>query len=478
MMGLKQQAVKGFAWTSVGTIGYGCLNLLVTIILARLLTPHDFGVIELLVVFSGISDIIVDSGFSQAVIRDNKATDEDLSSVFFFNLLIACIIYATLFVVSPFIASFYETPGMIALSRFVFLTIIFNSFSVIQNANFSRSLNFKPYAIASMIAIIVSGGTSIILAFYKWGVWALATNLVLFSLVRMLMLWMMSSWKPKFCVRVNSIKRYFIFGSNLLIQGLLDKIVTNLESLLIGKFYVKQQLGFFSQGRKLDSYVIQTSNNVVQKVSYPLLAKIQDDENRLKSGYRTVMGITMCCISPIIAIMICGAEDIMYGIFGPQWLPAAPFLRLWAICGWIVTLYSVFNNIFLVQGKSKLLLKCSIFRQTLRVLAVVLLVRISIIHMMYGIVAVTVIGGVNYVFWGGRLIQYSFGDILKDLSGIILSAIFSCAIALFSTLHIIGAHGLISLIVLSILIIVVYIIIMIITKNPYFKEVLTIIKIK
>ena len=475
-MGLKQQAVKGFVWTSVGTIGYGFLNLLVTIILANLLTPHDFGVIELLVVFSGISDIIVDSGFSQAVIRDNKATDEDLSSVFFFNILFACIIYASLFVASPFIAAFYETPEMVGLSRFVFLTIIFNSFSVIQNANFSRSLNFRPYAIASIVAIIVSGCTSVILAYYDWGVWALATNLVLFSFIRMLMLWVMSSWKPKLCVQMSSIKRYFAFGSNLLLLGLLDKIVTNLESLLIGKFYVKQQLGYFSQGRKLDSYVIQTSNNVVQKVSYPLLAKIQDDNNRLKSGYRTVMGVTMCCVSPIIAIMICGAEDIMYGIFGAQWLPATPYLRLWAICGWIVTLYSVFNNIFLVQGKSKLLLRCSLFRQALRILAVIFLVRISILHMMYGIVAVTVIGGLNYVFWGGRLINYSLFEIAKDLSGIILSVIVASAIALYLSVNIVGTHGLFSLIVLSVNIITVYTLFMIITKNLYLKEVLTIIK--
>lgn len=475
-MGLKQQAVKGVTWTSIGTIGYGCLNLLVTIILARLLTPHDFGVIELLVVFSGISDIIVDSGFSQAVIRDNEATDEDLSSVFFFNLLIGCFIYVILFIASPLIASFYETPEMTVLSRFVFLTIIFNSFSVIQNSKFSRSLNFKPFAVASMIAVFVSGCTAITMALFKMGLWALATNLVLFSFTRMLILWIMSSWRPKICFRMNSIRRYFSFGFNLLLQGLLDKVVTNLESLLIGKYYVKQQLGFFSQGRKLDSYVIQTSNNVVQKVSYPLLAKIQGDEARLKSGYRMVMGVTMCCITPVIAIMVCGAEDIMSGIFGQQWLQASPYLRLWSLCGWMVTLYSVFNNIFLVRGKSKLLLRCSVFRQVLRVVAIILLVRVSIISMMYGIVVVTFIGGFNYVYWGGKQIHYPLWEVIKDLLGILLCSLIASSISILLTRTFLSHHDILSLCILSSTNVLIYTSLLYFSSNLYFKEILTIIR--
>lgn len=477
-MGLKQQAVKGFAWTSIGTMGYGGLNLLVTIILARILTPHDFGVIELLIVFSSISEVIVDSGFSQAVIRDNRATNYDLSSVFFFNFFVACLIYTLLYLISPLIASFYEIPEIIVLSRVVFLTIIFNSCSIIQDVIFTRSMNFKPYAIASIIGIVISGAISIVLALYGWRVWALATNMVLFSFIRMLILWYISTWRPILCLQISSIKRYFIFGSNLLLQGFIDRIVTNLESLLIGKFYVKQQLGFFSQGRKLDSYVIQTSNNIVRKVSYPLLAKIQDDQKRLKAGYRTIMGVTMCCISPIISIMICGAEDIMSGIFGTKWIPAAFYLKLWAINGWIITLYSVFNNIFLVKENSRLLLKCSLFRQILRIFSIVLLVKVSIMYMMYGIVAVTFIGGLNYVYWGGRQIDYSLAEIFKDLLGIIIGIGIASSIAVYITLTMISQRGIYSLIILSFFTIFLYAFLMLITNNKYFKEIILLIKRK
>lgn len=475
-MGLKNQAVKGVAWTSVGTMGSGLLNLVVTIVLARLLTPHDFGVIELLVIFSSLSDIIVDSGFSQAVIKDNDATDKDLSSVFWLNLFIAIVIYGILFFVSPVIARFYDTPIMEKLSKFVFLTIIFNSLSVIQNANLSRRLSFRPYALASIIGIILAGSTAVILAYHGFGVWALAVDLVAFSFFRMCILWLLSGWQPKFIFSLDSVKRYFSFGVNLLIQGLLDKLVTNMESLIIGKIYTKQQLGYFSQGRKLDSYVTQATNSVVLKVSYPVLSKIKDEPSRLKEGYRTIVGVTMCCISPIMAIMFCGSKFIMNGVFGSQWLPAAPYLRLWSICGWCLILYSIFINIFLVKGKSKQLLRCSIAKQVLRSLVIICLVRISIMHMMWGIVGVTMVTGLIYIYFGGRLIHYSLMDFFKDIFQALVSVIIAGAFSIFVTKLITESDGIVALIILSVVLAMVYVGLLFAFKSPYLKTILSIIK--
>ena len=475
-MGLKNQAVKGVAWTSVGTIGSGLLNLLVTIVLARLLTPHDFGIIELLVIFSSLSDIIVDSGFSQAVIKDNDATDKDLSSVFWLNLLIAVILYGVLYLVAPLIASFYDAPIMEKLSRFVFLTIIFNSLSVIQNANLSRKLSFRPYALASVFGIVLAGSTAVFLAYRGFGVWALAVNLVAFSFFRMGILWILSGWRPKFVFSLNSVKRYFAFGVNLLIQGLLDKLVTNLESLIIGKIYTKQQLGYFSQGRKLDSYITQATNSVVLKVSYPVLSKIKDEPSKLKEGYRTIVGVTMCCISPIMAIMFCGSDYIMQGVFGSQWLPAAPYLRLWSVCGWSLILYSIFINIFLVQGKSKQLLRCSIAKQILRILVIISLVRISIMHMMWGIVGVTILTGLIYIYFGGRLIQYSLLDFCKDISRTLFSVVLAGIIAVFATKIITNSEGIGALVILSAILIITYIGLLLLLKSPYLNTLISIIK--
>lgn len=474
-MGLKNQAVKGVAWTSVGTIGSGGLNLLVTIVLARLLTPHDFGIIELLVIFSSLSDIIVDSGFSQAVIKDNDATDKDLSSVFWLNLSIAIVLYLILFFASPFIARFYDAPIMENLSKVVFLTIIFNSLSVIQNANLSRNLSFRPFALASIISIVIAGSIAVFLASRGYGVWALAFNLVCFSFFRMTILWLLSGWYPKFMFSLTSVKRYFSFGVNLLIQGLLDKLVTNLESLIIGIIYTKQQLGYFSQGRKLDSYFVQATNNVVLKVSYPVLSKIKNDESHLKEGYRTIVGVTMCCISPIIAIMFCGSDYIMNGIFGAKWLPASPYLRLWSLCGWCLIMYSIFINIFLVKGRSKQLLRCSIAKQVLRILVIICLVRIGIMQMMLGIVAVTLISGFIYIFFGGKLIKYTLGEFLKDISVTFVSIVIAGITAFLVTPLIIDSTGIFALLVLSAIICVVYVFLLLLFKSPYLQTIISVI---
>ena len=474
-MGLKNQAVKGVAWTSVGTIGSGLLNLLVTIVLARLLTPHDFGIIELLVIFSSLSDIIVDSGFSQAVIKDNDATDKDLSSVFWLNLSIAIVLYLILFFASPFIARFYDAPIMENLSKVVFLTIIFNSLSVIQNANLSRKLAFRPFALASIISIVIAGSIAVFLATRGYGVWALAFNLVGFSFFRMSILWLLSGWHPKFMLSLASVKRYFSFGVNLLIQGLLDKLVTNLESLIIGKIYTKQQLGYFSQGRKLDSYVVQATNNVVLKVSYPVLSKIKNDESHLKEGYRTIVGVTMCCISPIIAVMFCGSDYIMNGVFGEKWLPASPYLKLWSLCGWCLIIYSIFINIFLVKGKSNQLLRCSIAKQVLRILVIICLVRISIMHMMIGIVIVTLLTGLIYIFFGGKLIRYSLLEFIKDISIPFISVVFAGAVAMFVTPLFIDSIGIVALIVLASILCAVYLMLLFLFKSPSLRTIMSII---
>ncbi len=414
-MSLRDSAVKGVLWTSIGTVGAGLLNFILTMILARVLSPSDYGLLELLAIFTILSECFIDSGFSQAVIKDQNASQLDLSSVFFFNLTIALVLYAGLFFAAPLIANFYHEPSLVKLSRFVFLVIIFHSCSIIQNANFSRNLQFRPQAIASIAAIIIAGTTAGIMAFKGFGVWALATNMVLFAFLKMLFYWLFSSWKPSFVVSFQSIKKYFKFGVNLLIQGLIDKFVTNLESLMIGRVYTKTDLGYFSQARKLDSYITQTSTSVIQKVTYPILAKLGNDNNQLKNGYRRVLGITMFAMVPILFFVAASADNLLYVFFGPQWNNSIPFLRLWSICGLLVSFHSIFINIFLVTNNTKRLLYLSIIKQVVRLIVIFSLIRISVLALMYGIVGVGVFSAIIYCYFGGKLIRYKAIEVIKDL---------------------------------------------------------------
>lgn len=469
-MGLRNKAVDGFLWTSVGTIGAGLINFLITIILARILTPSDFGLIELLIVFTTISEVFIDSGFSQAIIRDKNATVEDLSSVFFLNLIIAFFLYIILFFASPFIATFYNSPQLTILSRVIFLAIVFNSFSIVQNANFVRKLNFKPYALASIIAMTIAGITSVILALYDWGVWALVANIVLLAGIRTICLWIQSDWFPIFKIRYSSIKRYFSFGSSLLLQGLLDRIVTNMESLFIGKFYQKSDLGYFSQARKLDSYVIQTSTTVIQKVTYPILSSVGDDISKLRIGYKRIIGITMFCLTPIILLMFASADNCIIGLLGQDWAPAIPYFRLWIVCGWLVAIYSIYMNVFMVMGKNKKMLKITFIRQVMRLLVIFLLARAGIEILLYGIIIVTIMSAFGYMYVGGKLINYSLKDVFLDMWQIVLGNFFTALLIYFSGVLMKGMNHLLIFLIQGGFYVIIYLLFMRMIRNVYYRE--------
>lgn len=421
-MSLRDSAVKGVLWTGIGTVGAGLLNFILTMILARVLSPSDYGLLELLAIFTILSDCFIDSGFSQAVIKDQNASQTDLSSVFFFNLTIALVLYAGLFFAAPLIANFYHEPSLIKLSRFVFLVIIFHSCSIIQNAIFSRNLQFRPQAIASIAAIIIAGTTAGIMAFKGFGVWALATNMVLFAFLKMVFFWLFSSWRPSMVVSFQSIKKYFKFGVNLLVQGLVDKFVTNLESLMIGRVYTKTDLGYFSQARKLDSYITQTSTSVIQKVTYPILAKLGDNVSQLKNGYKRVLGITMFAMVPILFFVAASADNMLFVFFGPQWGASVPYLRLWSVCGLLVSFHSIFINIFLVTNNTKKLLHLSLIKQGVRLVIIIALIKVSVLALMYGIVGVSLFSAFLYCYFGGKLIEYKVIEVIKDLFPTLISA--------------------------------------------------------
>lgn len=430
-MSLRNSAIRGVVWTGIGTVGAGLLNFILTMVLARVLSPSDFGLLELLAIFTVLSECFIDSGFSQAIIRDRDASQTDLSSVFYFNLIIAIILYAVLFFCAPLIAVFYHEDSLVDLSRFVFLVIIFYSCSIIQNAIFSKSLNFKPLAIASISSIVIAGCVAIIMAVNGFGVWALAANLVLFAFIKMLFLWLLSTWRPSLQVSKKSIKKYFGFGVNLLVQGLIDKFVTNMESLMIGRIYTKESLGYFSQARKFDSYIAQTSTSVIQKVTYPILGKIGDNIVSLKRGYRRVLGITMYAMVPILFFVAASADNMLFVFFGPQWEESIPYLRLWSLCGLLLSFHSIFINIFLVTNNPRLLLIISTVKQAIRLAIILSLIRISVLALMYGIVGVGVFSAIIYCYFGGRLIGYRISEVLKDLFPTVSIALLGALIVFF-----------------------------------------------
>jgi O-antigen/teichoic acid export membrane protein len=286
-------------------------------------------------------------------------------------------------------------------------------------------MDFQSEAYSSIISTIISGITGIALAYLGYGVWSLALYMVLQTFLKSVLLWLQSDWRPKGWISLESIKKYFKFGSNLLILGLVDKTVSNLESLLIGRVYSKSDLGYFSQARNLDSQFIQTSTIIIQSVSYPALSRIKDDKEKLKYGYKKVLKMAMFFAIPITAFIIVGSENIISVIYGQKWLPAAPYLSIWAVLGLFVSMHSIFTNIFLVLGQSRLYLKVSLLRQILRVITILLFINTSIINLLYAITITSTMFAFVYVFIGGRMISYKITEVFYDLKNIFFSSLLS-----------------------------------------------------
>lgn len=422
-MGLKQNTISGFIWTSAGTIGNGLVSFLVTIILARILLPYDFALIELLVIFVAVSNVIVDSGFSQAIIRDDNPSEEDLSSVFYFNIALSFTLYILLFFAAPYISDYFEAPELTLLSRVVFLVIIFNSFSIIQNATLNRNLNFAAVNKSSVIGSFLAGGISILLAFLGFGIWALVANMVLLPFFRSIVLWYQSNWRPKKIFSFLSIKKYFAFGGFLMLQGIIDTIVTNITSFIIGKVYTKNDLGYYSQGGKLNGYIVNPLSSIISKVTYPILSKVKNEEERLKDIYSKVMGVVIFTVLPFSIFLCVNSENTIVFIFGEKWKPAAIYLSLFAVFGMFTPLQHVCMNIIMVKGKTKTLFYFAFIKQAVRLIIIIITIPMGVLAIASANIITSVIASVFYIVLGMYYLNYSVIDFLKDIYKTIISGV-------------------------------------------------------
>lgn len=433
MSKIKVETFKGLIWTSIGNIGAGLLNLLVTMFLARLLNPSDFGILELVLVVTSISVVFVDSGFSQALIRDKEATVTDLSTVFWVNLTISICLYVLLFFVCPLLAKFWNVDEFGSIGRVAFLVIIIDALGLIQNVTFTKNMNFKPIAISMLVSTLFSGCIGALLAYLGYGVWSLVIFLLLTSTFKTALLWIQGKKFLLLSFSKDSVKKYYKFGSYLFVQSLIDKIMINVESLLIGRFYSKSQLGYYSQSRKIDSYLGQALTNIVVKVSFPALVKINDTDERLKYGYRKIIGLTTFVIFPFMLFLIVFPKLTMAVLFGSQWSNAGIYLQWWAIFGIVHPIQSICNNIFYVKGKSRELLIITAVKQMLKLLAIIALVKYSVLSMQIGIIITSVIMMFVYAFFSGRHISYSLLELGQDIYRNLIAGIVSITLAYIIT---------------------------------------------
>lgn len=414
-MSLKQKTVSGLIWSFVDTMAGQGITFVVGIILARLLSPREFGLIGMITVFIAVSESFINSGFSSALIRKKDCTDTDFSTVFFFNLTVGILFFLLLFFSAPAISSFFNEPELTAILQVLGIVLIIDSLTLIQRTILTKRIDFKLQAKISMIASIGSGVVSITMAFYGLGVWALVAQRIVKQGLNSLFLWMWNRWKPLLVFSKKSFKELFGFGSKLLLSGLIDTIYRNVYYLIIGKFFSAQELGFYTKANEFKNLPSQNLNGIIGRVTYPVLSTLQDDIPRLRNNYqkliRSVMFITFVLMLGMAAV----AEPMIHTLIGAKWEPAIIYLQMLCFVGMMYPLHALNLNMLQVQGRSDLFLKLEVIKKIIAIPTIVIGVFFGIKMMIAGMMVNTLIAYYLNSYWSGKKIGYSFTQQVKDI---------------------------------------------------------------
>ena len=325
---LKQQTIKGVIWSSIERFSVQGIQFLIMIIMARLLSPNDYGLIGMLTVFISIAQSLIDSGFSQALIRKQNRTETDNSTVFYFNIGVGICIYLLFYLIAPLISQFYNTPELTAIMRVISLGIIFNSLAVVQRALLTIQINFKTQAKASLIAAIASGIIGITMAYKGFGVWSIVMLQLVNLSLNTILLWSFTGWHPTSKFSKDSFCELFAFGSKLLASGILDTLYRNIYLIAIGKLFTASRLGYYTRAQQFSDFPSSNLTGVLQRVTYPILCKIQDDTERLAQAYRKFLRISAFLIFPLMVGLSAVSEPFILLLLKEQWHFAAVILQI------------------------------------------------------------------------------------------------------------------------------------------------------
>lgn len=417
---LKQKTVSGVIWSAVDRFSSQGIQFVFSILIARLLLPEDFGVIAMLGIFLAVSQTFIDSGFGAALIRKIDRTEEDFSTVFYFNIAVAVFLYVLLWFASPLIADFYEEPLLETVTKVVGLTLIFNALSGIQSAQLSIAIDFKTRAKISVLTILITGSVTLWMAYNGYGVWALVTQAVLQSLLRSALLWGFVRWMPKRVFSKRSFKELFSFGSKLLASGLLDTLYNNIYTLVIGKAFSSAQLGLFA---KADSFAQMPSSNitgVMQNVTFPVLSTIQNEEQRLADAYKRFLRVSAFIIFPLMVGLASIADPLIRWILTEKWVGAIVLLQIICFNYMLYPIHAINLNLLTVMGRSDYFLKLEVWKKILGVTILCVTLPFGLVVMCLGrVVGGWISLGLN-TYYTKKLIGYGFFAQMKDFSHILL----------------------------------------------------------
>lgn len=413
---LKNKTVKGVSWSFLDNIANQGISFLVGLILARILSPEEYGLIGIIAIFIAVFNSLVDSGFSNALIRKNDTKDIDLNTVFLSNMVLSVVLFFALFFSAPFIAGFFNQSQLKPLTQVMSCIVIINAFAIIQRTLLVKRIDFKTQTKVSLIASITSGIVGIGMAFSGYGVWSLVGQQISRQLLNTLFLWLYAKWYPKLQFSWNSFKELFSFGWKLLVSSLIDTVWKEIYQIVIGKCYNAATLGQYTRAQQFGSIFSANLTAIILRVSYPVLSTMQDNKERMKNGYRRSLKVTMLVTSILMLGLAAVSKPMIQVLVGDQWLIAAKFLPVICLQMLLYPLQSLNLNMLQVQGRSDLFLKLEIIKKCVGVIPILLGIFINIYWMLWGSVGTGIFAYYLNSYYSGKFLNYSIIAQVKDIS--------------------------------------------------------------
>ena len=411
---VKDKAVSGLTWSALDNIASQGLTFIIGIILARILTPTEFGTLGIAMIFVGLFNQIVDCGFSNALIRNTEAQKIDYDTAFYFNIIVSVILFLSCYLLSPYISKFFDDRELNHVLKWMSFVIIINSVGIIQRTILIKCINFKTQTKISLIASVTSGIIGIISAILGCGVMSLVYQQLTRQSLNSILLWVLNKWRPQVQFSWISFKNQFSYGIKLLFSGLIDFVFTESASLVIGKFHSAATLGQYSRARQFSSIFSSNLSTIMQRVTFPVMALYQKDQNELVQRYRLIIKCLMLISGLLMMMLASTAKPVVYLTVGEKWAEAVIFLQIVCFTDMMYPIRQVNINVIQVVGRSDLVLKVTIIKRIIQAVPIVL-GAYNIFYMLYGLVLASFISTYLNIYYASKCISYSIKSQIYDL---------------------------------------------------------------
>lgn len=437
---LKQKMLGALTWASVDRFGQQAVQIIIGMILARLLTPDDFGLIGLIMIFVALSTVLVDSGFSQALLRKKNADELDYNSVFYFNITVSILVYLILFFLAPHIAIFFNEPQLTKICRVIFIAIFFNALYLIPIAKMLRVLDFKNGAKINLFSVTCSGIIGVILAYNGIGVWALVAQQVLFHFFRMISLHFFVKWRPKLIFSFKVIRDFWTFSMNLLGTSVLNVVFNNMYFLILGKFYTKYEVGYYSQANKLSETINSTFQTVLLGSTFPLLVKIHTEDERFRRIFRELSQKISLITFPIMLGAIAAAKPLIVVLYTTKFLPSVLYFQLICLGSLFIPLYTLIISALNARGQSRSTFRVEFIKKLLIMISILAFFRYGVISLLIGYIISCTIAFIISVFYLKSNLNHFIKHQISDVIGNIAIGLFIAVIVFLLSLVIANLH--------------------------------------